>query len=152
MVSILSDFDVQMNYYDNVLIRNNALLNNSYREESSIEDYFHNLTIYVQVMKIYVDFFTEFWYKDDVDQTNKMMTKELERIGLYGPNTYRIWSGLTEKENNPLGEYVLTLNLPVKDSDMKTFFKRVACGDLEFMCRYPYNNTDAFELIKGVIW
>ena len=46
---------------------------------------------------------------------------------------------------------MLSLDLPIKDSDMKEFFNRVRSGDLEFLCRYPYNGTDAFELLKGVV-
>lgn len=152
MVSILGDIDVQCNNLDNVVFRKTVLSNNSYREGSSVENYFHNLTIYIQVMKIYVDFFTDYWYKDNVEKTNEMMTKELERVGLYGPNTFRIWSGLTPEKNNPLGEYVLSLDLPIKDSEMKEFFNRVICGDLEFLCRYPHNDTNAWELTRNIIW
>ena len=152
LISILADIDDQLNHGDNILRRIKTSSNNPYREGSSVEDYFHNLTIYVQVMKIYVDFFTDYWYKDNVEKTNEMMTKELERVGLYGPNTFRIWSGLTPEKNNPLGEYVLSLDLPIKDSEMKEFFNRVICGDLEFLCRYPYNGTDAWELTRNIIW
>lgn len=151
LISILADIDDQLNYGDNIIGRIKTLSDNPYREGSSVEDYLHNLNIYAQVMKIYVCFFSDYWYKDDVDKTNEMMSKELERVGLYGPNTYRIWSGLTAEENNSLGEYVLSLDLPIKDSDMKEFFSRVRSGDLEFLCRYPYNGTDAFELLKGVV-
>ena len=151
LISILADIDDQLNHGDNILRRIKTSSDNPYREGSSVEDYLHNLNIYAQVMKIYVCFFSDYWYKDDVDKTNEMMSKELERVGLYGPSTYRIWSGLTAEENNSLGEYVLSLDLPIKDSDMKEFFNRVRGGDLEFLCRYPYNGTDAFELLKGVV-
>ena len=151
LMSILAPIDDQLNFGDNKVTRMEKLSDNPYREGSSIEDYLHNLNIYAQIMKIYVDFFTEYWYEDNVDKTNEMMSKELERVGLYGPNTYRIWSGLTAEENNSLGEYVLSLDLPIKDSDMKEFFNRVRGGDLEFLCRYPYNGTDAFELLKGIV-
>ena len=151
LISILAPIDDQLNFDDNKVTRMEKLSDNPYREGSSIEDYLHNLNIYAQIMKIYVDFFTEYWYKDNVEKTNKMMNKELERVGIFGPNTFRIWSGLTAEENNPLGEYVLALDLPVKRSDMETFFERVRCGDLEFLCRYPYNGTDAFELLKGIV-
>ena len=151
LISILADIDDQLNHGDNIIGRIKTLSDNPYREGSSVEDYLHNLNIYAQVMKIYVCFFSDYWYKDDVDKTNEMMSKELERVGLYGPNTYMIWSGLTSEENNSLGEYVLSLDLPIKDSDMKNFFNRVRSGDLAFLCRYPYNGTDAFELLKGVV-
>ena len=151
LISILADIDDQLNHGDNIIGRIKTLSDNPYREGSSVEDYLHNLNIYAQVMKIYVCFFSDYWYKDDVDKTNEMMSNELERVGLYGPNTYRIWSGLTAEENNSLGEYVLSLDLPIKDSDMKNFFNRVRSGDLAFLCRYPYNGTDAFELLKGVV-
>lgn len=151
LISILAPIDDQLNFGDNYVTRMEKLFDNPYREGLSIEDYLHNLNIYAQIMKIYVDFFTEYWYKDNVEKTNKMMNKELERVGIFGPNTFRIWSGLTAEENNPLGEYVLALDLPVKRSDMETFFERVRCGDLEFLCRYPYNGTDAFELLKGIV-
>lgn len=57
-----------MNNVDNEVFRKAALANNSYREGFSIENYSKNLSIYVQVMNIYVDFFKEFWYRDDVDK------------------------------------------------------------------------------------
>lgn len=152
LISILADIDDQLNYGDNIIGRIKTLSDNPYREGSSVEDYLHNLNIYAQVMKIYVCFFSDYWYKDDVDKTNEMMSKELVRVGLYGPNTYRIWSGLTAEENNSLGEYVLSLDLPIKDSEMKEFFNRVICGDLEFLCRYPHNDTNAWELTRNIIW
>ena len=97
-------------------------------------------------MKIYVDFFTDYWYKDNVAKTNEKMIERLEEVGITG------WSGLTPEENNPLGEYVLSLDLPIKDSEMKEFFNRVIRGDLEFLCRYPYNGTGAWELTRNIIW
>ena len=151
LISILADIDDQLNYGDNIIGRIKTLSDNPYREGSSVEDYLHNLNIYAQIMKIYVDFFTEYWYEDNVEKTNEMMNKELERVGIFGPNTFIIWSGLTAEENNSLGKYVLSLDLPIKDSDMKNFFNRVRGGDLAFLCRYPYNGTDAFELLKGVV-
>ena len=96
-------------------------------------------------MKIYVDFFTEYWHKDNVDKTNEMMTDELERAGVVGTNEgiTRIWTGLTAEEHNSLGEYVLTLDFPPKNSEMNEFFRRVMTGDLEFLCRYPQNGPNA---------
>ena len=145
LISILAPIDDQLNFGDNYVTRMEKLSDNPYREGLSIEDYLHNLNIYAQIMKIYVDFFTEYWYEDNVEKTNEMMKERLEKAGIIG------WSGLTAEENNPLGEYVLALDLPVKRSDMETFFERVRCGDLEFLCRYPYNGTDAFELLKGIV-
>ena len=84
LISILADIDDQLNYGDNIIGRIKTLSDNPYREGSSVEDYLHNLNIYAQVMKIYVCFFSDYWYKDDVDKTNEMMSKELERVGLYG--------------------------------------------------------------------
>ena len=146
LISILADIDDQLNYGDNIIGRIKTSSNNPYREGSSVEDYFHNLTIYVQVMKIYVDFFTDYWYKDNVAKTNEKMIERLEEVGITG------WSGLTEKDNNPLGEYVLSLDLPIKDSEMKEFFNRVIRGDLKFLCRYPHNDTNAWELTRNIIW
>jgi hypothetical protein len=107
-------------------------------------------------MGIYVDFFTEYWCKDNVDKTNEMMTKELERVGIVGTNgkigITTIWTGLTAEEHNALGEYVLALDFPPKNSEMSEFFKRVMIGDLEFLCRYPQNGTSAKELLKGVVY
>lgn len=145
LISILAPIDDQLNFGDNYVTRMEKLSDNPYREGLSIEDYLHNLNIYAQIMKIYVDFFTEYWYEDNVEKTNEKMKERLKKAGIIG------WSGLTAEENNPLGEYVLALDLPVKRSDMETFFERVRCGDLEFLCRYPYNGTDAFELLKGVV-
>lgn len=149
MASILGDVDITLNKVDNELVRNVVLSNNSYREGSSIETYSKNLSVYVQVMNIYVDFFKEFWYKDNLGKTNEHMTNELERVGVMGPN--RIWTGLTAEEHKPVGEYVLTLDFPIKDSEMKIFFNRVKSGDLEFLCRYPHKDTNAFELLKEVV-
>jgi hypothetical protein len=145
LISILAPIDDQLNFGDNYVTRMEKLSDNPYREGSSVEDYLHNLNIYAQIMKIYVDFFTEYWYEDNVEKTNEKMKERLEKAGIIG------WSGLTAEENNSLGKYVLSLDLPIKDSDMKEFFNRVRSGDLEFLCRYPYNGTDAFELLKGVV-
>ena len=145
LISILAPIDDQLNFGDNYVTRMEKLSDNPYREGLSIEDYLHNLNIYAQIMKIYVDFFTEYWYEDNVEKTNEKMKERLEKAGIIG------WSGLTAEENNSLGKYVLSLDLPIKDSDMKEFFNRVRSGDLEFLCRYPYNGTDAFELLKGVV-
>lgn len=145
LISILAPIDDQLNFGDNYVTRMEKLSDNPYREGLSIEDYLHNLNIYAQIMKIYVDFFTEYWYEDNVEKTNEKMKERLKKVGIIG------WSGLTAEENNSLGKYVLSLDLPIKDSDMKEFFNRVRSGDLEFLCRYPYNGTDAFELLKGVV-
>ena len=151
LISILAPIDDQLNFGDNYVTRMEKLSDNPYREGSSIEDYLHNLNIYAQIMKIYVDFFTEYWYEDNVEKTNEMMNKELERAGIFGPNI-RIWSGLTAEENNSLGKYVLSLDLPVKRSDMDAFFDRVRRGDLEFLCRYCKTEyaTSAWDLLKEV--
>ena len=146
LISILAPIDDQLNFGDNYVTRMEKLSDNPYREGSSIEDYLHNLNIYAQIMKIYVDFFTEYWYEDNVEKTNEMMKERLEKAGIIG------WSGLTAEENNPLGEYVLALDLPVKRSDIETFFERVRCGDLEFLCRYCKTEyaTCAWDLLKEV--
>ena len=146
LISILADLDDQLNYGDNKMTRMEKMSDNPYREGSSIEDYLHNLNIYVQIMKIYVDFFTEYWYEDNVEKTNEMMKERLKKAGIIG------WSGLTAEENNPLGKYVLSLDLPVKRSDMETFFERVRCGDLEFLCRYCKTEyaTCAWDMLKEV--
>ena len=146
LISILAPIDDQLNFGDNYVTRMEKLSDNPYREGSSIEDYLHNLNIYAQIMKIYVDFFTEYWYEDNVEKTNEMMKERLEKAGIIG------WSGLTAEENNPLGEYVLALDLPVKRSDIETFFERVRCGDLEFLCRYCKTEyaTSAWDLLKEV--
>lgn len=145
-ISILAPIDDQLNFGDNYVTRMEKLSDNPYREGSSIEDYLHNLNIYAQIMKIYVDFFTEYWYEDNVEKTNEKMKERLKKAGIIG------WSGLTAEENNPLGEYVLALDLPVKRSDMETFFERVRCGDLEFLCRYCKTEyaTCAWDLLKEV--
>lgn len=146
LISILAPIDDQLNFGDNYVTRMEKLSNNPYREGLSIEDYLHNLNIYAQIMKIYVDFFTEYWYEDNVEKTNEKMKERLKKAGIIG------WSGLTAEENNPLGEYVLALDLPVKRSDMETFFERVRCGDLEFLCRYCKTEyaTCAWDLLKDV--
>ena len=146
LISILAPIDDQLNFGDNKVTRMEKLSDNPYREGLSIEDYLHNLNIYAQIIKIYVDFFTEYWYEDNVEKTNEKMKERLKKAGIIG------WSGLTAEENNPLGEYVLSLDLPVKRSDMETFFERVRCGDLEFLCRYCKTEyaTCAWDLLKEV--
>ena len=146
LISILAPIDDQLNFGDNYVTRMEKLSDNPYREGLSIEDYLHNLNIYAQIMKIYVDFFTEYWYEDNVEKTNEKMKERLKKAGIIG------WSGLTAEENNPLGKYVLALDLPVKRSDMETFFERVRCGDLEFLCRYCKTEyaTCAWDLLKEV--
>lgn len=125
LISILAPIDDQLNFGDNYVTRMEKLSDNPYREGLSIEDYLHNLNIYAQIMKIYVDFFTEYWYEDNVEKTNEKMKERLKKAGIIG------WSGFTAEENNPLGEYVLSLDIPVKRSDMETFFERVRCGGLQ---------------------
>ena len=146
LISILAPIDDQLNFGDNYVTRMEKLSDNPYREGSSIEDYLHNLNIYAQIMKIYVDFFTEYWYEDNVEKTNEKMKERLEKAGIIG------WSGLTAEENNSLGKYVLSLDLPVKRSDMDAFFDRVRRGDLEFLCRYCKTEyaTSAWDLLKEV--
>ena len=146
LISILAPIDDQLNFGDNYVTRMEKLSDNPYREGSSIEDYLHNLNIYAQIIKIYVDFFTEYWYEDNVEKTNEKMKERLKKAGIIG------WSGLTAEENNSLGKYVLSLDLPVKRSDMETFFERVGGGDLKFLCRYCKTEyaTCAWDLLKEV--
>jgi hypothetical protein len=56
---------------------------------------------------------------------------------------------MTGEENNPLGEYVLSLDCPATATAMRKFFKRVMMGDLKFRCRYPIGDTSALELIRN---
>lgn len=126
---------------DNEVKRHIAVRENSYREGLSIEEYARYTSVYATVVESYVKFFERFWHEDDVESTNADMIKELARVGITG------WSGLTAEENNPLGEYILSLDCPATATQMKEFFKRVTMGDLEFHCRYPIGNTDALTLI-----
>ena len=144
-ISILSDIEDQMNNGDNVVIRMSALQDNPYRENLSIEDYIKYLDVYTKVALSYAEFFQDYWYKDNVDRTNQKMIEELERVGIRG------WSGLSEEENNPLGEYVISLDSPVTTTTMKEFFKRVMMGDLEFRCRYPIGDTSALDLVRHYV-
>ena len=144
-ISILSDIEDQMNNGDNVVIRMSALQDNPYRANLSIEDYLTYLDVYTKVALSYAEFFQDYWYKDNVDRTNQKMIEELERVGIRG------WSGLSEEENNPLGEYVLSLDSPVSTTTMKEFFKRVMMGDLEFRCRYPIGDTSALDLVRHYV-
>lgn len=144
-ISILSDIEDQINNGDNVVIRMSALQDNPYRENLSIEDYIKYLDVYTKVALSYAEFFQDYWYKDNVDRTNQKMIEELERVGIRG------WSGLSEEENNPLGEYVLSLDSPVSTTTMKEFFKRVMMGDLEFRCRYPIGDTSALDLVRHYV-
>lgn len=144
-ISKLSDVDDSMNNSDNMLIRMSAIQDNPYRENLSIEEYIQYLGVYTRVALSYAEFFQDYWYKDDVAKTNQKMIEELERVGIKG------WSGMTEEENNPLGEYVLSLDSPVSTTTMKEFFKRVVMGDLEFRCRYPIGDTSALDLVRHYV-
>lgn len=130
---------------DNKFDKYVAVAHNPFREELSIEEYARYTSVYATVVESYVKFFERFWHKDDVESTNADMIKELARVGMTG------WSGLTAEENNPLGEYVLSLDCPVTATQMKEFFKRVTMGDLEFRCRYPIGDSDAFTIIRTKI-
>lgn len=141
-ISKLSDVDDSMNNSDNMLIRMSAIQDNPYRENLSIEEYIQYLGVYTKVALSYAEFFQDYWYKDDVAKTNQKMIEELERVGIKG------WSGMTEEENNPLGEYVLSLDCPATATAMREFFKRVMMGDLEFRCRYPIGETSARDLVR----
>ena len=143
MTSIFDDPEVNRDGGDNAMIREATLISNPYREDLSIDIYARYLDIYRKVMNSYADFFCSNWYKDDVKKTNEVMAQELEEAGVSSG-----WTGLTEEENNPLGWYVITLDFPVTSSQMREFFKRVMTGDLEFLCRYPIQETNAKNLIR----
>ena len=143
MTSIFDDPEVNRDGGDNAMIREATLISNPYREDLSIDIYARYLDIYRRVMNSYADFFCSNWYKDDVKKTNEVMAQELEEAGVSSG-----WTGLTEEENNPLGWYVITLDFPVTSSQMREFFKRVMIGDLEFLCRYPIQETNAKNLIR----
>ena len=143
MTSIFDDPEVNRDGGDNAMRRKATLISNPYREDLSIDIYARYLDIYRRVMNSYADFFCSNWYKDDVKKTNEVMAQELEKAGVSSG-----WTGLTEEENNPLGWYVITLDFPVTSSQMREFFKRVMIGDLEFLCRYPIQETNAKNLIR----
>ena len=130
MRSIVDDFDVQFEGMRNISkrskIERESPMAVSLREKHTIDEYARCLAVYKEVMQSYVLFFIDYWVKDDVNETNRLMTEELEKVGIVG------WTGLTEEENNPLGEYVLLLDYPISWSNMKAFFERVLSGDLEF--------------------
>lgn len=137
-------FEESEHFYNNRLYRENAIANNPFREDLDADTYSRYLDVYAKVATFYADFFAWYWYKDNVEKTNEKMIAEMSKVGLNN------WSGLTEAENNPLGEYVLSLDYPAKISDIKDFFKRVMTSDLEFLCRYPIDDTDSLDLIRGV--
>lgn len=143
-MSVLAPIEESLNFGDNVLYRENAIANNPFREDLDADTYSRYLDVYAKVATFYADFFAWYWYKDNVEKTNEKMIAEMSKVGLNN------WSGLTEAENNPLGEYVLSLDYPAKISDIKDFFKRVMTSDLEFLCRYPIDDTDSLDLIRGV--
>ena len=143
-MSLLDDENVLMSRLDNAVFRRVVLNDNPYRENMAIDEYAMLLSVYEKVSISYVEFFIEYWCKDNVAQTNKLMIEELERVGI------KRWSGLLEEENNSLGEYVLSLDFPAKLSDIKTFFYRVISGDLEFRCRYPIGDSHALDLIRNI--
>lgn len=149
MRSIVDDFDVQSEGLRNISkrskIERESPMAVSLREKHTIDEYARCLAVYKEVMQSYVQFFIDCWVKDDVNETNRWMTEELEKVGIVG------WTGLTEEENNPLGEYVLLLDYPISWSNMKAFFERVLSGDLEFRCRYPIGNTNARDMINKML-
>ena len=144
-MSILSSFEDISARQDNFVFRSAVLANNPYLENQDINKYAKLLSVYKEVSVSYAEFFIRCWRKDDVTQTNELMIGELEKVGITTG-----WKGLPEAENNPLGEYVLSLDFPAKYSDIKAFFKRVMSGDLEFWCRYPIGDSNAFDLIRSI--
>ena len=145
MVSLLSGRKTIKSYGNNIM--NSKLRNplpHPVRGELSVEGYIHYLDIYAQVVTFYVDFFIDYWYENDVNETNQKMKRELERVGI----TH--WADLTEEESKTLGEYVLSLDFPASVDDIKAFFERVMMGDLGFLCRYPIGDSNAFDMIRGV--
>ena len=145
MVSLLSGRKTINSYGNNIM--NSKLrkpLPHPVRGDLSAEAYIHLLDIYAQVVTFYVDFFIDYWYENDVNETNQKMKRELERVGITR------WAGLTEEESKTLGAYVLSLDFPASLDDIKAFFKRVVMGDLEFLCRYPIGDSNAFDRIKGL--
>ena len=145
MVSILSGRKTIKSYSNNIM--NSKLRNpdpHPVRGDLSAEAYIHLLDIYAQVVTFYVDFFIDYWYENDVNETNQKMKRELERVGI------TCWAGLTEEESKTLGEYVLSLDCPANVDDIKAFFERVIMGDLEFLCRYPIGDNNAFDMIRGL--
>lgn len=152
-MSILDDEDILINDPKNFAtyrydIEYKSPMAVSLREQHTIDDYARCLAVYKDVMQSYVDFFAKYWVKDDVNKTNRLMTEELANKGLV--NQSRQWTGLSEEENNPLGEYVLHLDYPASWSDIHDFFQRVETGDLEFRCRYPIGDTNALDMIKDL--
>jgi hypothetical protein len=141
-ISILSDIEDTLNNGDNSVFRMSAIQDNSYRENLPIEDYIKYLDVYTKVALSYAAFFQDYWYKDNVAKTNQKMIEELKRVGITG------WSGLSKAENNPLGEYVLSLDCPVTATAMKEFFMRVMTGDLNFRADYPIGDTTALKLVR----
>ena len=144
-MSIL-DPEHQLDRGTNNIKRLCALKDNPYRGEMSMTEYARYLDIYARVAESYAKFFEDFWYRDDVEMTNEKMTEELVRTEVF--TSGYIWTGLTEEENKPLGEYVLALDCPVTTDAMQEFFRRVMMGDLEFRCRYPMDGTTAQKLIR----
>ena len=141
--TILAKGDEAINHYQNANYRENAIANNPYREDMDADTYSRYLDVYAKVATFYADFFAWYWYKDNVEKTNEKMIEAMGKVGL------NKWSGLTEAENNPLGEYVLSLDYPAKVPEIQEFFKRVMAGDLEFLCKYPFDGTNAYDLIKS---
>ena len=141
-ISILSPIEDVLNFGDNYLYRKNVLENN--QEELEVETYSNYFDVYAKVATFYINFFARYWYRDNSSMTTDRMIAEMKKVGING------WKGVTDAENNPLGEYVLTLDYPAKTTDIKEFFERVINGDLEFLNRYPIDHTNAFELIKSI--
>ena len=142
-MSVLAPIEESLNFGDNFLYRDNAIANNPYREDMDADTYSRYLDVYAKVATFYADFFAWYWYKDNVEKTNEKMIEAMGKVGLNN------WPGLTEAENNPLGEYVLSLDYPAKVPEIQEFFKRVMAGDLEFLCKYPFDGTNAYDLIKS---
>lgn len=140
-MSILDDEDIAIQRVHNH-VTSKINLPNKQRGELKPIEYAKLVDVYARVVTSYVDFFIKYWIKDDVYQTNKLMTEELERVGLCG------WAGFTAEENNSIGEYVMSLDCPASVSEIKAFLTRVVKGDLEFRCRYPIGCTNALDMIK----
>lgn len=82
-MSILDDEDIAIQRVHNHVISKINLPNKQRGELNPIE-YAKLVDVYARVMTSYVKFFIKYWNENDVNETNKLMTEELGRVGIYG--------------------------------------------------------------------
>lgn len=144
-MSILDNEDTLLNNANNCAKYSPLRANK--RSGLSAKDYKRIVDVYYAISESYIHFFEENWFEDNIEETNCRVLKDLQK------NMSPTFSGDcfdSKEQAKDVAEYVLTLPFPAELDTMKTFFKEVTSGRLEFLCRYPIEDSTCINLIKGL--